>query len=64
MTPSRARSALICSAVFITIGSTEDRYWLELRPPNVRAQMWWGWYRHLGKPCVDARLLPILAALP
>ncbi len=39
------------------IGSTEDRYWLTLVPD--RNTMWWGWYRNLGKPCVDTRDIPI-----
>ena len=39
------------------IGSTDDRYWLTLVPE--RNTMWWGWYRNLGKPCVDTRNIPI-----
>jgi hypothetical protein len=41
------------------IGSSDDRYWLMLTPPNERSRMWWGWYRNLGKPGVDTRSLPI-----
>ncbi|CAA9395436.1 MAG: hypothetical protein AVDCRST_MAG64-1512 [uncultured Phycisphaerae bacterium] len=41
------------------IGSDEERYWLSMTPPNDRSRMWWGWYRNLGKPCVDTRSLPI-----
>jgi hypothetical protein len=42
-----------------TIGSTEERYWLTLSPPNDASRMWWGWYRNLGKPCVDMRAVPV-----
>jgi hypothetical protein len=41
------------------IGSSDERYWLILSPPNERSRMWWGWYRHLGKECVDAHAMPI-----
>lgn len=33
------------------IGSTEDEYWLKIAPEI--QTMWWGEYRHLGKPCVQ-----------
>jgi hypothetical protein len=39
------------------IGSNEERYWFALYPE--RSTMWWGWYRNLGKPCVDMRDLPV-----
>lgn len=39
------------------LGSTDDRYWLTLVPE--RDTMWWGWYRNLGKPCVDLRAMPV-----
>jgi hypothetical protein len=39
------------------IGSTDDRYWLKL-VPDVDT-MWWGWYRNLGRPCVDLGAMPI-----
>ena len=41
------------------IGSDDERYWLSMTPPNQPSRMWWGWYRNLGKPCVDARSMPI-----
>jgi hypothetical protein len=41
------------------VGSTEDRYWLTISPLNEPSTMWWGWYRNLGKPCVDMRNIPI-----
>ena len=41
------------------IGSSDDRYWMILRVPNRPATMWWGWYRNLGRDCVDMRNLPI-----
>jgi hypothetical protein len=41
------------------IGSTEDRYWLSVAPPNESSRMWWGWYRNFGKPCVDMSNVPI-----
>ena len=31
------------------IGSTEEHYWLKMVPEV--DTMWWGHYRHLGKPC-------------
>jgi hypothetical protein len=34
------------------VGSTQDRFWLKL-VPEVET-LWWGHYRHLGKPCADA----------
>ncbi len=37
------------------IGANADRYWL-LLPEQVRT-MWWGWFEHVGKPCVQE--LPI-----
>jgi hypothetical protein len=33
------------------VGSTQDRFWLKL-VPEVET-MWWGHYRHLGKPCAE-----------
>lgn len=39
------------------IGSTDDRYWFTLVPE--RNTMWWGWYKNIGKPCVDPRMIPI-----
>lgn len=41
------------------IGSTEDRYWLSISPPTRGSTMWWGWYRNLGKPCVQDQGMPI-----
>jgi hypothetical protein len=41
------------------IGSTEERYWLSMTPPNEAGRMWWGSYRNLGKPCVDMRDIPV-----
>ena len=41
------------------IGSTDDRFWLTLSPPAERSQMWWGWYRNLGRPCMDTRQMSI-----
>src|SRR5688572_13964548 len=37
------------------IGSTEQHYWLKMVPEV--DTMWWGHYRHLGKPC--AQPIPI-----
>ena len=34
------------------VGSTNDRFWLKLVPEL--DTMWWGHYRHLGKPCAQA----------
>jgi len=39
------------------LGSTDDRYWFTLYPE--RDTMWWGWYRNLGKDCVDLRTMPV-----
>lgn len=33
------------------IGSTDDRYWLTVKPEL--DTMWWGQYKNLGKPCVQ-----------
>ena len=33
------------------VGSTNDRFWLKLVPEL--DTMWWGHYRHLGKPCAQ-----------
>lgn len=41
------------------IGSDDERYWLSMTPPNDRSQLWWGWHRHLGKPCVETANMPI-----
>jgi hypothetical protein len=41
------------------VGSTDDRYWMSISPPNQPSRLWWGWHRHIGKPCVDTRQLPI-----
>lgn len=41
------------------IGSTEKQYWLSVWPPSDRSTLWWGWYRNLGKDCVDDRAMPI-----
>ena len=41
------------------IGSTDERYWMSMSAPNQPARMWWGWYRNLGKDCVDASSMPI-----
>jgi hypothetical protein len=42
------------------IGSTEERYWLKVASPDLDT-MWYGSYRHLGKPCVQK--VPIQPAL-
>ena len=46
-------------ATLFEIGSTEDRYWVTMWPPNARSTMTWGEYRNLGKPCVDVTNVPI-----
>lgn len=33
------------------VGSTNDRFWLKLVPEI--ETMWWGHYRHVGKPCAE-----------
>jgi hypothetical protein len=41
------------------IGSVADRYWMTVAPVDGPSTMYWGWYRNVGKPCVDTRQLPI-----
>ena len=36
----------------VTLGSNEEQYWLVAKAPGPDTT-WWGWYRHLGKPCAQ-----------
>ncbi|MEO6437215.1 MAG: hypothetical protein ABIP55_15850, partial [Tepidisphaeraceae bacterium] len=40
----------------VRLGSNDEQYWLVAKSPGPDTA-WWGWYRHLGKPC--AQPIPI-----